>query len=351
MFKRTLVCLAALGAVGAASAQSSVTVFGIMDADVRYVKNGPNHMFRVDSSGISTSRLGFRGVEDLGSGMKAGFWIEAAVNPDDGTAGATVNGSARFWNRRSTVSLSGNEWGEIRLGRDFSPVYRVATGNDPFNDTGMAAISKIYSTASINGATYFTHTRMDNSVTYFLPSTLGGVYGQATVAAGEGSSGNKLLGGVFGYKAGPLDVSGAYSTTKIFANGTNYVKNGAIAGSYDLGSVKLAGVWSQLKYTTAKENHISVSGIVPLGTATLRASYGRSVGDGGLYTSADNRKNIADMYAVGYWYDLSKRTTLYTNGVYIKNKGGAAFTVSAGPVLGPNGTVSRGIDVGIRHAF
>jgi predicted porin len=345
MFKQSLVCLAALCGVGAAVAQSSVTVFGILDADVRYVKNGSNKMTKVDSSGISTSRIGFRGTEDMGGGLKAGFWLEGAVNPDDGSAGATVNGTARFWNRRTTVSLVSDSLGEVRLGRDFSPVYRVATGNDPFNDTGMGAISRVFSTASINGAAYFTHTRMDNSVSYFLPGNLGGTYGQLSVAAGEGSAGNKLIGGLLGYKAGPLDVSGGYSTTEIT---TSKVKHAAVQGSYDFGVAKLAGSWSQLKYLTAKENHVSVAGIVPFGPSSLRASYVRSVGEGGTFT-ADNRKNIADMFVVGYWYDLSKRTTLYTNAVQIRNKGGAAFVVSSGPTL--NGDKSTGLDVGIRHQF
>lgn len=343
--KKSLLTLAALSALtGTAFAQSSVQIFGIIDAGARYVKNGSNNMTRVDSGGASTSRMGFRGTEDLGGGMKAGFWLETAVNPDDGSAGATVNGTSRFWNRRTTVSLMGN-WGEVRLGRDFSPVYRVATGSDPFGDTGLNGISRTWSTGAINGASYFTHTRMDNSVTYFLPGNIGGVYGQASVAAGENSPGNKLIGGNIGYKAGPVDVSAAYSTTEVT---TQKVKHAAAALVYDLGVAKLGGVFSQLKYTTAKENHYTFNGIVPIATSSVRFSYTRSVGSGGTYT-ADGRKNISDAFALGYHYDLSKRTTVYTNAAYIKNKGGSAYVVSAGPAM--NGTKSRGVDVGIRHSF
>lgn len=340
MLKRSLICLAALSALSGVAHAQSVTIFGILDADVRYVKNGSNHMTRVDSAGISTSRLGFRGLEDLGGGMKAGFWLESQVNVDDGTTNAS-----KFWNRRTTVSLMG-DFGEVRAGRDFSPVYRVATGNDPFNDTGMGAITRTYSTASINGVAYATHTRMDNSVSYFLPGSLGGIYGQATVTAGEGVAGNRLYGGLLGYRSGPLDVSAGYSRTKVV---TADVKHAAFAASYDFGVAKLAGTYSQLKYTTAKEDQASISAIVPVGPATVRASYVHSVGNGGTFTT-DNRKNIADKVAVGYWYDLSKRTTLYTNAVSLKNKGGAAYVVSAGPALG-TGTRSQGVDVGIRHQF
>jgi predicted porin len=338
--KRSLLCLAALcAAAGTASAQSSVTVFGILDTGVRYVKNGDNDQTLVASGGIATSRIGFRGVEDLGGGLKAGFWLESQVNVDTGSTNAT-----KFWNRRSTVSLMGS-FGEIRLGRDFSPTYRVATASDPFGDTGMGGIANVFSASSINGAAYATHTRLDNSVSYFLPATLGGFYGQATVAAGEGAPGNKLVGGLIGYKAGPLDISGGYSETEITDD--DNVKYGAIAASYDFGLLKLMGGWSQIKYTTAKESHYNIGALVPLGTGTVRVSYVHSQGEGGAYSP--NGDNKADLFGVGYVYDLSKRTSLYSNFVYIKNKGGAAFVVSSGPAM--NGDKSRGIDVGIKHSF
>lgn len=357
MLKRSLICLAVLSTLSGVASAQSVTIFGIMDVGVRYVRQGNNDITRVDTSGASTSRFGFRGLEDLGGGMKAGFWLESGVNLDDGSAGATVDGSARFWNRRTTVSLIGN-FGEIRLGRDFSPAYRVATGSDPFGDTGLGGISRVYSTGSINGAAYFTHTRMDNSVTYFLPGSLGGVYGQASVAAGEGRSGNRLYGGLIGYKAGPLDVSAGYSQTRVISALDEDVKNAAFAASYDFGVVKLAGTLSQLKYTTAKEDHATINAVVPFGPGSLIGSYVHSVGKGGTYT-ADNRKNIADLVAVGYRYDLSKRTTLYTNAVHIKNKGGYVYTVggltapAVAPVPATGNSVrkSQGFDVGIRHAF
>ena len=110
----TLAVLAA-ASVGA-YAQSNVTLFGVLDVNARYVKNGDEKLKTLGSGGINTSRLGVRGTEDLGDGLKAGFWLETGLNVDSGTQ----SDATRFWNRRATVSLSGN-FGEVRLGRDFTP--------------------------------------------------------------------------------------------------------------------------------------------------------------------------------------------------------------------------------------
>jgi predicted porin len=129
--KKSLIALAVLAASGAAMAQSSVTLFGVVDATVRYVDGGTSgNIWSLTNSGYNSSRLGFRGTEDLGGGLSASFWLEAGVNNDNGTGSATstnntVAGSASAntgtqgltFNRRSTVSLAGS-WGELRLGRD-----------------------------------------------------------------------------------------------------------------------------------------------------------------------------------------------------------------------------------------
>ena len=121
--KKSLLALAVLGTfAGVASAQSSVTLFGIVDVGLRNVKNGSNaDLWTQSTDGLNSSRLGFRGVEDLGGGMSAGFWLEAGLAADSGAMGgsnglaAPTSGAANIFNRRSTVSLMGN-WGEIRLG-------------------------------------------------------------------------------------------------------------------------------------------------------------------------------------------------------------------------------------------
>ena len=128
--KKSLLALAVLGAfVGAASAQSSVTVFGIVDLSLANVKNdGSDARKSMNSNALNSNRFGFRGVEDLGGGLSAKFHLEAGMSNDIGTAGggnslgtapANSNGAALF-NRRSTVGLAG-KFGEVRLGREYSP--------------------------------------------------------------------------------------------------------------------------------------------------------------------------------------------------------------------------------------
>ena len=87
--KKSLIALAVLAASGAAMAQSSVTLFGIVDATYAYGSGSVANKSQLTNSGYNSSRLGFRGVEDLGGGMSASFWLEAGVNNDNGSGGTT----------------------------------------------------------------------------------------------------------------------------------------------------------------------------------------------------------------------------------------------------------------------
>jgi predicted porin len=130
--KKSLLALAALTAfAGAASAQSSVTLFGIVDAGVARLSAGGKTKTGMTNSGYNSSRLGFRGVEDLGGGLQAGFWLEGQLTNDDGNAAGKLN-----FQRRSTVSLMGG-FGEIRLGRDYTPTFWNTTVYDPFGTNGV----------------------------------------------------------------------------------------------------------------------------------------------------------------------------------------------------------------------
>ena len=118
--KKSLIALAVLAASGAAMAQSSVTLYGVADAGVTYL-NGADNWSGVTSGNNLTSRLGFRGTEDLGGGLKANFVLEGGFNLDNGDgasgyAGAKAGEGFQF-KRRSTVGLSGG-FGEVRMGRE-----------------------------------------------------------------------------------------------------------------------------------------------------------------------------------------------------------------------------------------
>jgi predicted porin len=359
------------------------------------------------NSGYNSSRLGFRGTEDLGGGLAASFWLEAPITNDDGATGVST------FARRSTVSLSGG-FGEVRLGRDYTPTFWNDTVFDPFGTNGVG--TNLISTAngvSASGAPggfggNTNSTRASNSIGYFLPPNLGGFYGQVqyafhendnydsgsfTPSTGTGfvlnaktglieqasaakSRAGRYFGGRFGYANGPVDVAIAYgsSTTgdNYYAGSTDAVKTLNIGASYDFGSVKLFGEVSRVKSTRDFDGNfasqptnvpdVDLNGYllgvtVPVGAGLIRASYSTVKYD--LNTVANPfaapvRDPKANKLALGYVHNLSKRTALYATVARVSDKNGAALSVG-GPAFSTNATftpkTSTGYDFGIRHAF
>jgi len=335
-------------ASAAASAQSNVTLFGIVDVNVRAVNNGAGTLKSVSNGGLNRSRLGLRGFEDLGGGLQAGFWLETGINPDNGAA----QDSSRFWNRRSTVSLISRTLGEIRLGRDYTPTYNSYTNYDTFGSNGIAAVDKFFpsSLGVVDAGTpaIDTDTHADNLVSYFTPRDLRGFYGQLSVAAGEGVSGKRYYGGRAGYATGPVDVSVAYGQTQVtpaVAGGEDKVQIWNLGGSYDFGVAKVLGIYGQTKYNDQKLDVIEIGTEVPVGPGAFRASYVNANAKG---LGIDN--NDASQIALGYIYDLSKRTALYGTAARVKNKGNATFALATPPAI-LAGHDSKGAEFGIRHAF
>jgi predicted porin len=341
-----LVALAVLAATGAAAqAQSSLTLFGIADVAVRNVKNGGTSVTSLSSGGINTSRLGVRGNEDLGGGLVAGFWLETGFNVDNGTQ----SDSSRFWNRRSTVSLT-NSLGEVRLGRDFTPTYTGWSDFDVFGDNGVGAGGKFLQKF---GTTVDTNTRADNQVSYFTPGNLGGFYGRLSAAAGEGTSGKKYYGGRAGYAAGPVNVSLAYgqtTVTPLAGTGDDKLKSMTLGASYDLGVANLMGYYTEAKYASLKTDTYHIGAIVPVtALASLKVSYTKLSASGSL-NGVSSDANDSSQVALGGIYSLSKRTALYASYARVNNKGNAAYVADSNPTA-VAGKASTGYEVGVRHAF
>ncbi|MEK8053407.1 porin [Ideonella sp. DXS22W] len=335
--KKSLLALAVLGAfAGAASAQSSLTVFGIVDLSVNSVKNGSITQKSMGSNQLNSNRLGFRGTEDLGGGMSAGFWIEGGMSNDDGTPGG-LN-----FQRRSTVSLLGS-FGEVRLGRDYTNTFTNVASFDAYGANGFGNFSNIYaSTPAGLGSGATTAVRANNMVGYFTPGNLGGLYGSAQIAAGEGTKGNKYTGFRLGYAAGPVDVAVAMSQTDLGTADKYKVFN--VGASYNLGVAKLLAQYDQRKYGALKYTSYQFSTSVPLGQGEFRASYAKGNAEGGT-TSA----NDASLLGFEYIYNLSKRTALYTQYGRLSNKGASA--IALGGVSTGSGFTSTGYGAGVRHIF
>jgi predicted porin len=353
--KKSLLALAALTAfAGAASAQSSVTLFGILDVNAKRVTNetaaGSRSLASLSQDGIASSRLGFRGVEDIGGGVRAGFWLEAGLNPDTGGQGGAAGAAGTTtYNRRSTVSLMGG-FGEIRLGRDYTPDFWNHTVYDPFGTNGVGNSTNTFT--ALNGAT--TLVRANNTIGYFLPA-LGGVFGQVQVAAGEGAAGNKHVGGRFGYAGGPVSVAVAFGRTTVTENPTVTWRRVNVGGSFNLGFMTLmaqynVGEGSAASGPKPEIAHYLVGGAIPFGASTIKFSYVNSDGKGAIV----NRD--ATQFAVGYQYDLSKRTAIYGTFARIANdgnaaNGGATYTIGGGPAGQVAGKNSTGYEFGVRHTF
>lgn len=344
--------LAVLSAMtGAASAQSSVILFGVADLAARYVKNGgAGTQKQLSAGGLNTGRFGFRGVEDLGGGLFAGFHLESTVGPDVGAAGAAATG--KFFDRRSTVSLT-NPMGELRLGRDYNPTFWNTAIFDPFGAVGVGTVLNFTAGATLgSGAT--TTLRNDNSIGYFLPTNLGGVYGQAMVAAGEGTPGNKYVGGRLGYAAGPFDAAISYGRTETaFASDFDQSNIGA---SYKFGSVKAMGLYHLVKFGVIKQRTMLIGAVTTFGQSEIRASYIVNDRSGGATGSGFANGDDSRLMALGYVLNLSKRTALYGTASRITNDGAARAVVGGFPnnpaltgMLG--GQTSSGFEMGVSHRF
>ncbi len=160
-----VLAVAALSSIaGMAHAQANVEVFGLLDIGYLYTSSdGNGSVSSINTDGNTSSRLGFRGTEDLGGGLKAAFWLEAAVSPDNGTGGSTsldnktaglsgINGSQGLtFGRRSTVSLIGS-FGELRLGRDYVPSFNNLTVSmHPFGTNGVGNAGQLFYQVNTGG--------------------------------------------------------------------------------------------------------------------------------------------------------------------------------------------------------
>lgn len=353
--KRTALAIAALGFTGYSFAQSSVTLYGVADSTLTRGSGSLTSKSTMGSGGNATSRFGFRGVEDLGGGLKAGFNLESQVFMDSGegqptntnnqTSGVTT-GTGLTFARRSTVSLMG-AWGEVRAGRDFTAHYRNRVEVDPFGNAGVGA-SQAFA-GSIGGVV---STRASNMVGYFLPTDLKGVYGQVQYYLGENASGspqsddgNGLTARV-GYQSGPLNISLATGTTKYAITATaGDIQSTNLGVQYQLGDVKLmSGLYRDTVSRTKplKADGWIVAGVYNVGAGDVKVAVSK------YGTDATGSPKVQKL-SLGYVHNLSKRTAVYGTWARVSNSGGAT-TALGGSTTAANQS-STGLDVGIRHQF
>ena len=365
--KKSLLALAVLAASGAAMAQSSVTLYGVADAGVTYA-NGEKNWSGVTSGNNLTSRLGFRGVEDLGGGLKANFVLEAGLNLDngDGNSGydisAATNGFA--FKRQATVGLEGG-FGEVRLGRELTAAYRATARYDVFGSVG---IGQSYLWGNGNGiadgtvpegtgayaTAKTTNQRVSNAVTYVSPN-FSGFKGSVNYGFGEVAGANsdrQYLGAGLTYDNGPLSLGlGLERLSKEEATASGKITVWSLGGSYDLGVAKVLAGYRDSKAERVngddKTKGYMLGLTAPVGPGLVRASYNRYE-----TTPAGGIKAKADQFALGYVYSLSKRTSVYGTYAYIENKdNGKTWKLGGTNATLKDSGKQQGFQVGVSHSF
>ncbi len=331
---RSLIAAAVLaGFSSLALAQTTtVTIYGLIDQGVIKGNGGtatnPGGLGTSEAWTLgqaSTSRLGFRGNEDLGGGLSAQFQIEHRFNPDTGT----VNSANSFWNGRSYVQLTSKDVGSVYLGREYTPAYFIQVKSDPFGNDGVgqagsAALWGNYQTPDSVG----NGTRASNSVGYKTPN-FNGFTATAAIGLSETSGLGRVQGFNAEYAAGPIYAGVGFEQVK---NGSNDGRGvTSVAFHYDFGMVKPILYYAQGKTDAGGNTKAKVwmlAATAPLGNGVLKA----------MYFNLDSDINSRDRskFGLGYNYSLSKRTNLYADIGQAKQEGL---------------TSNRAYALGVKHTF
>jgi len=396
--KKTLIALAALGAMaGAAQAQSTVTIYGLLDANIGSYKTnqlnaagtaiGGLTQSKIDSAGLNGSRWGIRVSEDIGGGMAVIGNLESGFSIDTG-----ASGQGALFGRRANVGISAG-FGTVTIGRNSSSyddvsgdhammgatLFDPSNTNNGFTTTQAGALGTLAGNAVLlnhNGNGSGAHvtwvgfnTRFNNSIKYVSPN-FGGFTGSFMYAFGEDKtsavSASSSVSANLKYANGPLVVSGGYQSEGAARTATTKpaLVNTLLNVSYDFGVAKVGFGANRAKFkdvsTTVNPNgtlvpvaahelaaqkEYSLSVAVPLGATTLSAGYARSKGDD-LGSSTG--------WGVQALYSLSKRTTLYTGAVSTKNYSNViANSNSLATLGGTTNSINRTTTyaAGIRHTF
>lgn len=346
--KKSLLAMAVLASfAGAAQAQSNVTIYGLVDMALQRQDLGEaaGPTTALDSGIQSGSRLGFKGSEDLGGGLKANFQLEMGINIDEGRSAQ----GGRAFGRQAWVGLSG-DFGSVSMGRQYTPSFIAIDNVDPFG-TGLTSGTAGSGTSTFGAASFFHGTgRVNNSVSY-SSNSMGGFSANAFYGLGE-VAGNMAAGRF-------MDLSGAYTDGPLFATlaytseqnaaGNDATKKLFLAGTYNFGMMTAHGAFSTIKNDTSTlDVRVWMLGAsIPVGAGSIIADY---ISHDVRNSANANAKHIA----FGYTYALSKRTNLYSSISRTANDAGSNIgSDDSGPGFHPvaGGASVKMFNLGIRHKF
>jgi general bacterial porin, GBP family len=381
--KKTLMVAALSGLFAtAAQAQSSVTLYGLIDAGLTYTNNqGGSHNFKETSGSVNGSRWGLRGAEDLGGGLKAIFVLENGFNIGNGQLGQ----NSREFGRQAFVGLSSNQYGAVTLGRQY--------------DSMVDYVAPLALTGTQYGGTQFAHPfdndnldnsfRVNNSVKYtsadYAGFKFGAQYGFSNEAAGFADNRQYSVGASYNY--GPLNVAAGYMqlNNNVTPAGAINNANGAVAGdntfiaglqrtfgaglNYAFGPATVGFVFTQTKLEDASGISGSAVGNGG-GTLNLTDNYARfnnyelngryaltpALSLSGAYTYTDARLDGAKpsfhQFSLQTAYSLSKRTDVYLQGVYQTVNEGSGLEANINGLGAASATNNQvAVTAGLRHRF
>jgi predicted porin len=353
-----------------ANAQSSVTIYGLFDIGVDIAKSGPTRVTREISGGSFGSRLGFRGVEDLGGGASAVFRLESGFAGDSGVFG---QGGLAF-GREASVGLARNDLGTVTLGRIPTPVSLAQAHVDAFFWMGGGGMISI--TRSAAGTTQIlpqvVSARADNAVNYQSPAWNGFEF-RALASAGEASTTNNRARGFSArYNANNIDALVAFGRQYGGGPAGGKIDSVVAGGSYDFKWAKVfvgytdedngcgscTGNFARAPgvsgIASSRFKLVNAGARIPFGPATAIVQVVK-VADRSQYDVNPGNRD-ATWWALGGEYALSRRTALYASVASIGNRNGSRYALGSGGVqqaagFGAADASSRALVLGMRHVF
>ncbi|KWE18337.1 porin [Burkholderia cepacia] len=348
------VCAATAMPPSMANAQSSVTLYGIVDGGLLYTSKtlsattGVNagKQFSMIDSGITPSQFGLTGTEDLGGGWKARFKLESGISMANG---GFNNSNGNEFGRQAWVALGSSQYGELKAGLQFSPLFTAifetdARGYSMFGSGLVTYLENVLATSVFNA----------NAISYTSPN-LGGFEGSAMLALG-GKAGDFQAGRQYSmsakYENGPFLIDAAFydgntgGTVQTVPPSTLALVGRMVGLSYRFGALTAKAAFVNYKVAGTFNDYIYSGGLQYVVDPQFSV-------DGGVYWTTDRNdtKNHSILGALGVQYFVSKETTLYAQAGVVNNHGRMDTGLSVnGALYGVTGT-TVGVDVGIRHTF
>lgn len=305
--KKSLIALASLAVVTAASAQSSVTLYGIADV---VIHKDTGASTTLTSGGVSTSRWGIKGSEDLGGGLNANFNFEQGINLGDGSTGSGFN-------RQAWMGLSGG-FGEVKLGKAWNAY-------DDFAGAGNSAFdANVLSPAII--APSYTYVANPNKGVYYSTPSFGGFGAAISSSFKDGANNQRVTAFHVKYEGGPLFVAVGQERDKT-DSGTREATR--LVGTYDFGVATLRAAFGTVK---DEGDDYSIGADVPLSDALTLS--------GGVVAVRPDVGSNQNAFALAASYALSKRTSVYTG-----------FRRLNEVAVDATGEPKNRIGVGLKHTF